>query len=181
MELMEEAVNDLPMDLKDALRIVEDPEVDDESRISLAGAILHVVSSDAAIPGVRGTLQHVGSVLVMRLALERAREKSPEALARHAEESPRLLGDLDEELEVARAFLGDGMKILEEVVEKLPEQDFRGHGAKECVHDEEHSTWLYDTVHVSLVEQLEIDEDDVAREIKGAERIRKSLAARARK
>ena len=84
------------MDLKDALRIVEDPEVDDESRISLAGAILHVVSSDAAIPGVRGTLQHVGSVLVMRLALERAREKSPEALARHAEESPRLLGDLDD-------------------------------------------------------------------------------------
>ena len=41
-----------------------------ESRF--AGALLHVISEGAAVPGVRGTLQHVGSVMLMRLVFEQA-------------------------------------------------------------------------------------------------------------
>lgn len=175
VELMGEAVIGLPRNLKSALRIVEDPEVDEESRVVIAGAILHVISSETAIPGVRGVLQHVGSVLVMRLALEDARERSPEPLARHVEESPILLGQLDEELSVAREFLGEGMSVLEDEVKKLTGLNHQGHGARECVVDTESSRWLYDTVHVTLVEKLEIDEEDVARQIKGVDAIRKSL------
>ena len=87
-ELMEEAVIALPMHLKSVLRIVEDPDVDEASRAQLAGALLHVLSRGAAIPGVRGTLQHVGSVLLIRLALESARERSPDALQAHMEAEP---------------------------------------------------------------------------------------------
>ncbi len=176
---MRDAVIQLPQDLKAVLRIVEDPEVDDGSRVLVAGALLHVISEGTSIPGVRGALQHAGSVLVIRLALEKAREASPEALARHAEESPELFGPMDEQLDAARAFIGDGMKVLEALVQKLPKLNHQGHSAEQCVHDTESSNWLYDTVHVSLVETLEIDEEDVAREIKGVDRIRKSLQARA--
>lgn len=181
VELMGDAVIALPQDLKAALRIVDDPQVDDESRVAVAGALLHVIGQETSIPGVRGTLQHVGSALLLRLVLERARKNAPEALARHTEESPDLLEPLEEQLEVARSYLGAGMSVLEALVEKVPTLNFKGHSAEQCVHDTESSTWLYDTVHVSLVETLEIDEDDVAREIKGADRIQKNLQARAAK
>jgi hypothetical protein len=179
-ELMGDAVIALPQDLKSVLRIVDDPEVDDESRVRLAGALLHVISEGTSIPGVRGVLQRVGTVLVIRLALEEARGRSPAALARHLDAAPELLEPLDEQLEVARAFIGDGMTVLAQVVEKLPSLSHQGHTARECVHDVEHSNWLYDTVHVALVESMEIDEDDVSREIKGAQQIPRALEARLR-
>ena len=178
-ELMSEAVIGLPYNLKSVLRIVEDPEVDDESRTTLAGALLHVLSQSIAVPGVRGTLQHAGSALLVALALEKARERSPEPLAKHRESAPELLEPLDEQLEVARSFLGDGMKILDEAAANLPQQNHQGHGAAECVNDTESSNWLYDAVHGALVETIEIDEEEVAREIKDSPRIRKSLQARA--
>ncbi len=177
VELMGEAVIGLPRDLKSALRIVEDPEVDDESRIALAGALLHVISMETSIPGVRGVLQHVGSVIVLRLTVEDAMERSPEKMAGHTS----LFPSLEEELEVTRAFLGEGLSLLEAVVKSLPAMNHQGHEPKECVMDVDSSKWLYDTVHVTLVTKLEIDEDDVAREIKGADHIRKSLLARAKK
>ncbi|MEM9070694.1 MAG: hypothetical protein AAGE52_19460 [Myxococcota bacterium] len=179
VELMGDAVIQLPQDLRAVLRIVEDPEVDDASRVMIAGALLHVISQGTSIPGVRGTLQHAGSVMLIRLVLERAQTSSPEAITRHREESPELFGPMDEQLEIARSFLGDGMKVLEGLVDKLPKLNHQGHTAEQCVHDTESNNWLYDTVHVSLVETLEIDDEDVAREIKGADRIRKSLQARA--
>ena len=177
-ELMSEAVIGLPHNMKSVLRIVEDPEVDDESRTTLAGALLHVLSQSVAIPGVRGTLQHVGSALVIALALEKAKQKSPEALASHQESAPELLGPLDEQLEVARAYLGDGMAILDEVAAKLHEQNHQGHAAPQCVTDTESSNWLYDAVHEALVETVEIDDDEVSREIKDSPRIKKNLVAR---
>ena len=177
-ELMSEAVITLPHNLKNVLRIVEDPEVDDESRTMLAGALLHVLSQSVAIPGVRGTLQHVGSALVIGLALEKAMEKSPEPFEKHSETMPELFGDLEEQLEVARAFLGEGMKLLDEVAAKLHEQDFRGHAAPQCIADTESSNWLYEAVHEALIETVEIDDDDVTREIKDSPRIKKNLQAR---
>lgn len=180
-ELMEDAVIALPSDLKSLLRIVEDPEVSEDSRIQLAGALIHVLSRGAAVPGVRGSLQHVGSVLLCRLALEKATEASPEAMASHMEAEPELLGPLDEQLKVAREFLGDGMSVLVESADKLDKLNFEGHSAEECVRDVDAGTWLYDAVHEALVEIIDIDEDDVHRELKGIGRIAKNLNARARK
>lgn len=177
-ELMSEAVIGLPHNLKNVLRIVEDPEVDDESRTTLAGALLHVLSQSVAIPGVCGTLQHVGSALVIALALEKAKAKSPEPIDGHTEAMPELLAPLEEQLEVARAFLGEGMTLLDEVASKLHEQDFQGHAAPQCVTDTESSNWLYEAVHEALIETVEIDDDDVAREIKDSPRIKKNLVAR---
>ncbi|MFK8001159.1 MAG: hypothetical protein AB8H86_16315 [Polyangiales bacterium] len=180
-ELMEDAVNALPSDLKSLLRIVEDPEVSEDSRIQLAGALIHVLSRGAAVPGVRGSLQHVGSVLLCRLALEKATETSPEAMAVHMEAEPELLEPLEEQLKVAREFLGEGMSVLVDSADKLNKLNFEGHSAEECVRDVDAGTWLYDAVHEALVEIIEIDEDDVHRELKDVARIAKNLNARARK
>ncbi len=181
VELMEDAVLSLPIHLKATLRVVEDPDVEDESRIAIAGALLHVLSQSTAVPGVRGVLQHVGSAMLLRLALDGARQTSPEPMAKHAEDWPELFSSLDEELDAMRQFLGDGIKVLEHHTARLSKNSHQGHDATQCVQDTDSSTWLYDAVHEAEVEILEIDDDEVAREIKGAEQIRRSLEARAKR
>ena len=178
---MERAILDLPQHMKETLRVVEDPDIDDESRIALAGALLYILGRNTAIAGVREPLQYVGHAMVMRLALADAKDRSVEALTPHAEAAPRLIGELDECLTVAREYLGEGMKVLESVRASLPTVNHLGHSAPECVHDEEASTWLYDAVHEALVETLEIDEDEVAREIKRMGDVQRSLRARAKR
>lgn len=178
-ELMEDAVIGLPHDLKSVLRVVEDEDVDDDARVLVAGSLLHVLSRGTAVPGVRGHLQHAGSVLLIRLALEQACAASPDAMAKHREGAPEIFDALEEQLEVSREFLGEGMKLLEDTRGKLPKLNHEGHGAEACVRDDESINWLYDAVIEAPVEILEdIDEEDVQREMKGVEQIRKNLLRR---
>src|SRR5690606_13745860 len=106
-EFVRDAILSLPQDMKAVLRIVEDPDIDDAGRVAAAGALMHVLSASNAIPGMRGILAYVDDVLVLRLVLERLSKSSPEAMARHREESPELLSELDQQLAVTRAYLGD--------------------------------------------------------------------------
>ncbi|MCS6798068.1 MAG: hypothetical protein NZ898_06015 [Myxococcota bacterium] len=168
----------LPQDAKALLRIVDDADVDDESRVLAAGALLHLLSSHNAIPGMRGILALVDDALVLRLVLERAESRSPDAMARHREQSPELFDPLAEQMRIARAYLGDLMSVLDRAVDALPRMQHQGHDARRCVHDTESSTWLYDAVQEAIVERLELREDDVARESKGVDRILPQLRSR---
>src|SRR5688500_5998185 len=112
-DVVRETVLSLPQDMKAVLRIVEDPEVDDESRVAAAGALLHVLSSQNAIPGLRGLLAWVDDALVMRLVLERIEKKSPAAMAKHKRESPELLEPMPDQMKTARKYLGELMGVLE--------------------------------------------------------------------
>jgi len=178
VDAVRDGILSLPQDMKAVLRVLEDPEVDDESRITLAGAVLHVLSASNAIPGMRGILAYVDDTLVLRLALERAEKKSPEAIARHRQESPDLFGPLDDQLKATRKYLGELMTVLEHAVDGVARLSFQGHTAKACVSDTESSTWLYDTVHGAIVEALELDEDVVTREVKEIDKILPHLKAR---
>lgn len=170
------AIVSLPQDLKAVLRIVEDPEVNDDGRTMAAGALLHVLSASNAIPGQRGILAYVDDVLVLRLVLERIEKDNPEPMARHREESPELFAELDEQLAVTREYLGDLMIVLDRAVDGVAKLTHLGHKATECVQD---STWLYDTVQEALVDELDFDEDEVARECKQLERILPHLKTKA--
>lgn len=171
VELVRETVLSLPQDMKAVLRIVEDPEIDDESRVAAAGSLLHALSSTNAIPGLRGLLAWVDDALVMRVVLARIAEKSPAAMKRHAEESPELLAPLPEQLKVARAYLGELMGVLERAADDVGKLTHEGHTAKECVYDEEAGTWLYDEVHGAIVDRLDFSEDEVARVAKTVDQV----------
>jgi hypothetical protein len=176
--MMGEAVLSLPHDLKAMLRVVEDAEIDDDLRVATAGAVLHVLSAGNAIPGMRGVLQRVGDVLLLRLVLDRLRKDDPEAFARHQEDSPELLGPLEEQLDATRSYLGDRLAVLERVAEGFPKLTVQGHTATECVEHTEAMNWLYDTVLEAIVDRFEFDEDEVAREMKNIDRILPSLENR---
>ncbi|MEM8609462.1 MAG: hypothetical protein AAGF92_20340 [Myxococcota bacterium] len=181
VELMTPALTRFSQDLKSVLRIVEDPEIDDESRTAAAGCLLHVISSSGAIPGVRGVLRHLGDVLVTRIMLDRVRNSSPDAFERHSAESPEMLEPLTEELEAMGAYLGDRVTVLEKVVDKFPKLNHQGHQAAGCIRDTESGNWLYDAVHEALIDEIEFDDEDVVREMKHVDQILDPLAARVRR
>ena len=178
IELMTPALTRFSQDLKSVLRIVEDPEVDDESRIAAAGVLLHVISSSGAIPGVRGVLRHLGDGLLIRLVLDGVRERSPDAFQKHLDESPDMLEPLSDELAAMRAYLGDRVSVLEKVVDKFPTLSHQGHQAAACIEDTESSTWLYDAVHEALIDEIDFDDEDVRRELKQVDRILAPLSSR---
>ncbi|MDH4283397.1 MAG: hypothetical protein OEV36_12135 [Myxococcales bacterium] len=178
VELMTPALTRFSQDLKSVLRIVEDPEIDDESRVIGAGALLHVISSSVAIPGVRGVLRYLGDVLLLRLVLNEIRTRSPAAFQKHAEQSPETLEPLSDEIEVMRAYLDDRIITLEKIVEKFPTLSHQGHQAANCIENAESSTWLYDAVHEALIDEIDFDEEDVARELKQVDRILAPLSSR---
>ena len=178
VELMSPALTRFGEDLKSVLRIVEDPEIDDQSRVAMAGGLLHVISSSGAIPGVRGVLRHLGDVLVIRIVMDRVRQSSPEAFQKHSEEFAEMLEPLSDELDAMRAYLGDRVLVLEKVVEKFPTLNHQGHQAAACVNDTESSTWLYDAVHEALIDEIDFDDEDVVRELKQVDSILAPLASR---
>lgn len=171
-----DAIVSLPQDMKAVLRIVEDPEVSDEGRVIAAGALMHVLCAANAIPGQRGILGYVDDVLVLRLALERIEKDNPEAIARHREESPELFAELDEQLAITREYLGDLVAVLEHAVDGVSKLSHQGHSASECASE---STWLYEAVQEALVDELDFDEDEVARECKQLDRILPHLKTKA--
>jgi hypothetical protein len=178
IELMTPALTRFSQDLKSVLRIVEDPEMDDESRVAAAGGLLHVLSSGGAIPGIRGVLRHLEDVLLIRLVLTDVRERSPDAFKKHLEGSPEMLQSLSDELESMRAYLGDRVSVLEEVVEKFPALSHQGHQAAACIEDPESSTWLYEAVHEAVIDEIDFDEEDVVRELKQVDQLLTLLSAR---
>ena len=178
VDAMSPALERLSQDLKAILKLVEDPEIDDESRLSLAGGLLYVVSQPGAIPGVRGVLKHVGDVLLLRLAIDELRKRSPEAFAVQLEALPELLSTLDEELEAAAEYVGDGMKVLNAVAEKFPKVQHQGHSAQTCVDD---INWLHAEVHEASLDRIDFDEQDVNRELKQIDRILGPLQAKAKR
>ncbi len=178
VDLMTPALTRFAQDLKSVLRIVEDPDIDDPSRIAAAGSLMHVISSSVAIPGVRGVLRYLGDALVIRLMLAGVRERSPEAFEKHVEQAPEMLEPLADELEAMNAYLGDRVAVLQGVVDKFASVNHQGHHAAACVEDPESATWLYDAVHEALINEIEFDDEDVVRELKQVDRVLAPLASR---
>jgi uncharacterized membrane protein YkvA (DUF1232 family) len=168
----------LPQDCKAMLRLAEDPDLDDASRVLACGALLHVLSGTNAIPGAKGTLAFADDVIVLRLAVDRMEKASPDVVKAHREDDPDVFEAMTDQLEATREHLGELMVMLDRAVDALPKLQFEGHSAAGCAHDEESITWLYDSVHEAIVERLELKEEDVVRAAKGAGELRAYLKQR---
>lgn len=175
---LQEGLLSLPQDCKEVLRLIEDPELDDESRVLAAGALLHVLAGTNAIPGARGTLAYADDVMVLRLAIERMREASPEVLRAHTEDAPEVYDAMADQLEAVRAHLGELVAVLDRAVDQLPKLQHEGHDAPRCAHDDDEMDWLYDSVHEAINLRLELDEADVARAVREADRLTTLLKQR---
>ncbi|MFO0713656.1 MAG: hypothetical protein U0353_27635 [Sandaracinus sp.] len=168
----------LPQDCKAMLRLAEDPDVDDASRVLACGALLHVLSGTNAIPGAKGLLAFADDVIVLRLVVDRIAQSSPDVVKAHREDDPETYEAMDEQLEAIRGHLGELMVVLDRAVDQMPKLQYEGHDASGCAHDEESITWLYDSVQEAIVERLELKEEAVARAVKTAGELRSYLKQR---
>ena len=177
-EALREAMLTLPQDCKAMLRLADDPDLDDDSRVLACGALLHLLSGTNAIPGVKGTLAFADDVIVLRLTVAKIATVSPDIVQAHREDDPEVFEAMESQLESVREALGDLMSVLDRAVEGLPKLQYEGHSAAECARDEEGTTWLYDSVHEAIVERLELKPDDVARAVKSANDLKTFLRQR---
>lgn len=175
---MRDAIVSLPQDMKAILRIVEDPDLEDDHRTLAAGALLHVLSGHNAIPGMRGMLAYVDDVIILRLTLEQLLRLAPDVMTQQREDSPELFEPLAEQMDAVRAYLGDLLGVLEKACEGLPELSHQGHSAAACAEDAEAAMWLYDAVQQAIIDDLDIEEDDVTRALRDVSQIRRPLEQR---
>jgi hypothetical protein len=169
LTFMRGAILALPQTLKAALRLAEDPDIPDEGRILVAGAIIHWMSRTNTIPGVRGgALALVDDVLVLMLAFERLTQLAPDVVERSRADSPELFETLADDLSLAREYMGPGMSVLEQALGRVTRLKHMGRTPQQCVKDEATATMLYEEVMAALVD-FDPSPDVVARELKDIE------------
>lgn len=156
----------LPQSLKAALRVAEDPDIPDEGRALAAGSVVHWLSRTNTIPGVRGgAVAYVDDVLVLMLAIERTMKLSPDTAQRLAEIAPELCETLEADLALSRDYLGSGISVLEQALDRVARLKHMGRTAQQCVKDESAATMLYEELQAALVD-FDPQPDAVARELK---------------
>jgi len=173
------AILALPQSLQAALRVAEDPDIPDEGRALVAGAVIHWLSRTNTIPGVRGgALAYVDDVLVLMLALERTQGMAPDAPERLLQHAPELCETLDADLALARQYLGGGISIIEQALSRVTKLKHMGRTATQCVKEESAATMLYEEVSSALVD-FDPAPDTVSRELKDLDTVIEELRKKA--
>jgi uncharacterized membrane protein YkvA (DUF1232 family) len=179
IEVMREAILSLAYDMKAFMRLVEDPDLDEQSRVEAAGALLHLLSAQNAIPGLRGLLAYIDDVIVLRLVLERVHSRSPDAVERHRDESSQLLDAWQDQLVAIREYIGaELMPVLERAADGVSRIAHEGHTAEMCAAETDSMNWLYDEIQEKAL-RLDVAEDDVMRALKQVDQILPPLRAKA--
>jgi hypothetical protein len=173
------AILALPQSLKAALRVAEDPDIPDEGRALVAGAVIHWLSRTNTIPGVRGgALAYVDDVLVLLLALERTQGMAPDAPERLLQHAPEVCETMEGDLALTRDYLGAGIGVLEQALSRVTKLKHMGRTAQQCVKDESAATMLYEELQSALVD-FEPTPDAVARELKDIDSVVDELRKKA--
>jgi len=173
------AIVALPQSLKAALRVVEDPDIPDEGRALVAGAVIHWLSRTNTIPGVRGgALAYIDDVLVLLLALERAQSLAPDAAERLLQHAPEVVETLSDDLALSRQYLAGGMTVLEQALGRVTKLKHMGRTAQQCVKDESAATMLYEELQSALVD-FDPAPETVARELKDLDAVVEELRKKA--
>jgi uncharacterized membrane protein YkvA (DUF1232 family) len=179
LTFMRGAILALPQTLKAALRLAEDPDIPDEGRVLVAGAIIHWLSRTNTIPGVRGgALAYVDDVLVLMLAFERLTQLAPDAVERSKADSPELFETLADDLGLAREYMGPGINVLSQALGRVTRLKHMGRTPEQCVKDEAAATMLYEEVMAALVD-YDPAPDTVARELKDLDTVVDELRKKA--
>jgi len=173
------AILALPQSLKAALRVAEDPDIPDEGRTLVAGAVIHWLSGTNTIPGIRGgAMAYVDDVLVLMLAVERAQTLAPDAPERMLQHAPELCETLSDDLSLTRRYFGNGMSVIEQALPRLTKLKHLGRTAEQCVKDESSATMLYEELLSALVD-FDPSPESVGREVKDIDSVVEDLRKKA--
>ena len=161
------AIPALAMDLKVLLRAVQDENFDDELRREAIGAVLYTISAGDLVPDSLGILGYADDAIVCRIALQRIGARVESWRQRY----PKLYDRVDEDLQSARAFMGDELyEFVGRAAMARTETEYKGKTARDFLDDPEASGWLADEVSAQSV-KLAFRKSDLERELKKLDQI----------
>lgn len=149
----------LRQDMRDFVRVVcDDPELDDSYRELAAGAVLYGLTPGDIIPDSSSPpLGFVDDALALRVVLEIIAEKAPDRFETYRDRLPEMCDTLDDDLDSAKAYLGELYDPFVQRVSQAITMEFKGKNAKGALEDPE---WMDNELAVLGV-KLEFKEESV--------------------
>ena len=109
VQRVRELLVSLPYDMKVLFEAISDENLPKEARLVAAQATIYCLSPSDPIPDSLGLLGFVDDTLLVRLALARILELGGEDADDYPGRFPELFEPLNEDLALARGFLGDDL------------------------------------------------------------------------
>jgi uncharacterized membrane protein YkvA (DUF1232 family) len=130
-------LSNLRQDLRDFLHVVcDDQDLDDALREEAIGAVFYGLTPGDVIPDSNNPpLGYVDDALALRIVLGEIRERAPSAFERYRERLPELCETLNEDLDAARAFLGDLYELFVQRVRQAKDLAYKGKTVRDSLMD----------------------------------------------
>jgi uncharacterized membrane protein YkvA (DUF1232 family) len=167
VELVRGWLVSLPHDLKIAFDAMDDENLPRPVREVAAGVVVYVVSPNDFIADRNdAVVSFADDALLLRLALAKALGAGEDEKA-FRDRFPELFENLDENLELCKAVMGDLMTWLESKLPTLPKLDYKGRKVPKYLDDDEAREQLFDDGLVFRTD-YPVDEKTIADKLKKA-------------
>jgi len=145
VELFKSWLVSLPHDLKIAFEAMDDENLPRGSREIAVGAIMYVVSpNDFVSDRNEAVASFADDAFLLRLALRAIVQNSGEDGGAFRDRFPELYDGLETDIETCRRVMGDLVGWLENKVENLKNQSYKGKKVKTYLDDDEAREELYE-------------------------------------
>lgn len=162
VQRMQELLVSLPYDLKVLFEVMTDEDIQNDARTLAAGAVIYCLSASDPIPDTMGLVGFVDDVIVVRVALEKAKALAGEDMDDYPERFSEQFATLENDIKLFRDFLGDNILWIDWRMEKLLKTKYKGKLVSAYVEDEELSQRLYEE-GLEFTTEYEIDDDQAAK------------------
>jgi len=142
LETVSQGLVSLPFDLKVLLEAVSDSDLEHGAREIAAAAVVHIINPKDG--NVDPPVRHVEDVVLLRLALRKIAAEGGQDAAAFRQRFAENYQNLDEELKIFRAALGDTVDWLDSRWGILLKAVYAKKKISTFVDDEEVGTFLYD-------------------------------------
>lgn len=178
VELVRSWLVSLPHDLKIAFDAMDDENLPRTVREIAAGVVAYVVSPNDVVSSDRENtvVSFADDALLLRLALQRALGKGEDEQA-FRERFPELFENLEDNLSLCKAVMGDLMTWLEGKVAALPKMDYKGKKVAKYLDDDEAREQLFDDGLVFRTD-YPVDEKTIGDKLKKASTVTDAMMRR---
>jgi uncharacterized membrane protein YkvA (DUF1232 family) len=164
------SIIEIPQDVKVIFEMLDDTNFSDRTQLRAAGSLLYLLAPGDLIPDTFGLLGHADDSLVLRITMARILRQEPDRAAHYRARYPEVFDTLDADLATAAGYLGEAYPWLEQHLDRLETIEFKGKKPQMILDDVEVGSWLYDEINEAMLD-LEIDEDELGRELRKVDRI----------
>jgi uncharacterized membrane protein YkvA (DUF1232 family) len=166
--LIREWLVSLPHDLKIAFEAMDDEDLSRKAREIAAGAVIYVVSPhDHSADRGDTVVGYVDDAILLRLALKSILANEEAETPSFRERFPEIFENLDDDLALCRAAMGDLMTWLESKVDGLTSLEHKGKKPPAILDDEDAREELFDDGLVFRTD-YPIDESTIGDKLKKA-------------